>query len=51
MIHIRGEALRRDCHALNNVMQNEGVCPKCGSRHKKILGGQQFTLKEISFEE
>ncbi len=51
MIRIRGEALCRDCHAMYNVMQNEGVCPKCGSRYKKILGGQQFTLKELGFEE
>lgn len=51
MIRVRGEALCRDCNALYNVMQNEGVCPKCGSRYKKILGGQQFTLKEIGFEE
>lgn len=34
-----------------NVMQNEGMCPKCGSRNKKILGGQQFLLKEIGFVE
>lgn len=49
MIRPRGEGLCLDCHAMYNVMQNEGMCPKCGSRNKKILGGQQFLLKEIGF--
>ena len=30
-------------------MKNEGRCPKCGSREKKILGGQQFLVKEIGY--
>ena len=47
MIRPRGEGLCLDCHAMYNVMANEGRCPKCGSRNKKILGGQQFLLKEI----
>ena len=51
MIRPRGEGLCLDCHAMYNVMQNEGMCPKCGSRNKKILGGQQFLLKEICFVE
>ncbi len=51
MIRPRGEGLCLDCHAMYNVMQNEGMCPKCGSRNKKILGGQQFLLKEIGFVE
>lgn len=46
----RGEALCLDCNAIYNVMENEGRCPKCGSRFKKILGGQEFVLKEIGFE-
>lgn len=51
MIRPRGEGLCTDCYAMYNVMENEGVCPKCGSRNKKILGGQQFSLKEIGFVE
>ncbi|MDO4520470.1 MAG: hydrogenase maturation nickel metallochaperone HypA [Erysipelotrichaceae bacterium] len=51
ILTVRGEALCRECNALYNVAKNEGVCPKCGSRYKKILGGQQFTLREIGFEE
>ena len=30
-------------------MGEEGICPKCGSRNKKILGGRQFLLKEIGY--
>jgi Zn finger protein HypA/HybF involved in hydrogenase expression len=33
-----------------NIMASEGKCPKCGSIYKKILGGQQFLLKEIGYE-
>ena len=28
-------------------MEQKGVCPKCGSRRKTILGGQEFKVKEI----
>lgn len=51
MITARGEGLCLDCSAIYNVMRCEGRCPKCGSRYKKILGGQQFLLKEIGYEE
>lgn len=53
-LHIRmipGEALCQDCQTLYNVMRFEGACPKCGSRNKKILGGQQFLIKNIIVEE
>lgn len=49
IISVKGEALCQECQALYNVMKNEGVCPVCGSRRKKILGGRQFTLKEIGY--
>ena len=47
IISIPGEALCKECSAMYNVMRNEGRCPKCGSRSKTILGGQEFRLKEI----
>ncbi len=51
IIHtVPGEALCKDCSAMYNVLSNKGVCPKCGSRHKKILGGTQFALKEIGYK-
>ncbi|MCQ2461556.1 MAG: hydrogenase maturation nickel metallochaperone HypA [Clostridia bacterium] len=46
---VRGEGLCNECHALYNVFKNEGKCPKCGSRDKTILGGQEFKVKEIGF--
>ena len=46
---VRGQALCQECQSLYNVMRNEGRCPKCGSREKKILGGQQFLVKEIGY--
>ena len=46
---VRGQALCAECDTLYNVMKQEGRCPKCGSREKKILGGQQFLVKEIGY--
>jgi hydrogenase nickel incorporation protein HypA/HybF len=46
---ISGEALCDDCHTMYNVMRNEGKCPKCQSRYKTILGGQELVLKEIGY--
>ena len=46
---VRGQALCAECQSLYNVMKQEGRCPKCGSREKKILGGQQFLVKEIGY--
>ena len=51
IIQPRGEALCLDCNAIYQVMTCEGQCPKCHSRYKKILGGQQFLLKEIGYKE
>lgn len=48
---IRGEALCEECVSLYNVMKCEGKCPKCGSRSKKILGGQEFRIKEIGISD
>lgn len=47
---VPGEALCDECHALYNVMKNEGKCPKCSSRCKTILGGRDFVLKNILCE-
>ena len=46
---VKGEALCSSCHSLYGVMAHEGVCPKCKSREKKILGGQEFKIKEIGY--
>ena len=47
----RAEALCLECHALYDVMACEGVCPTCGSRVKKVLGGTDLVLKEIGVPE
>lgn len=46
---VRGEALCRECQTLYNVMRHKGCCPKCKSREKQILGGQEFLVKEIGY--
>lgn len=45
---IPGQALCKGCQSLFNVMKNEGVCPVCKSRDKTILGGTEFTIREIA---
>jgi len=44
-----GEGLCCNCHALYNVMKNNGKCPRCGSMSKKILGGTEINLTSIGF--
>lgn len=44
---IKGEALCKECRAMYNVMRTEGKCPKCGSREKTIIGGQDFRIEEL----
>ena len=42
-----GEGLCNDCNALYNIMKQEGRCPKCGSRNKTVLSGQEFKIIDI----
>ena len=44
---IKGEALCNECKSMYNVMRSEGKCPRCGSRQKTIIGGQEFKLEEL----
>lgn len=44
---IRGEALCKECNCMYNVMKAEGKCPRCKSREKTIIGGQEFILEEL----
>lgn len=46
---VRGQGLCTECDTLYNILKCEGKCPKCGSRDKKILGGQQFLVKDIGY--
>lgn len=46
---IKGQALCSECQSFYNVMTHEGVCPKCKSREKKIISGQEFKIKEMGY--
>jgi hydrogenase nickel incorporation protein HypA/HybF len=46
---VKGQAICEECQSLYNVMKNEGCCPNCKSRSKKILGGQEFLIKDIGY--
>lgn len=46
---VKGEAICEECQSLYNVMKNEGCCPNCNSKSKKILGGQEFLIKNIGY--
>ena len=42
-----GRGLCLDCGNMYNIFKNEGCCPKCKSREKKIISGQDLIIKEI----
>ena len=46
---VKGQATCNDCDAFYNVMKCQGICPKCGSRNKTIISGQQFLVKNIEY--
>ena len=46
---VPGEGLCLDCHCLYDIMQREGVCPRCGSREKKVLGGTDVQVLSIGY--
>jgi Zn finger protein HypA/HybF involved in hydrogenase expression len=33
------------------IVENEGICPSCGSVSKTVLSGQEFVIKEIRIKE
>lgn len=44
--------LRKDLiQYCSGFLWGQGECPRFGSRYKTILGGTQFELKEIGYEE
>ena len=42
-----GNGLCEQCGQVYNIVENKGVCPKCGSREKEILCGREFNIKEL----
>lgn len=49
IIQTKAEAVCLNCHTLYNVMKQKGVCPRCGSREKEMIGGQEFLIKELVY--
>ena len=47
---IPAKGLCRECLTMYDIAGQKGVCPKCGSRNKKILGGTGFILKSVEVE-
>lgn len=45
---IPGEGLCSECGCMYNVMRNEGKCPCCASREKKVLSGRDVRLISIA---
>lgn len=44
---VPGMAECDDCDEIYNVIENEGVCPSCGSMRKTVLSGRDFLIKEL----
>lgn len=42
-----GNAICRECSKVFNFIENEGKCPKCGSKDLELLCGKEFMIKEI----
>ncbi len=42
-----GNGICENCGQVYNIVENKGVCPKCGSREKEILCGKEFNIKEL----
>ncbi|MDN3678776.1 hydrogenase maturation nickel metallochaperone HypA [Vibrio tapetis subsp. quintayensis] len=40
-------AMCKQCHHVFNVIQNRSHCPECHSAEWGLLGGKEFTIKEI----
>ena len=44
---IKGIARCNDCGEDYYVVENEGICPECGSSKKEILTGKEFLIREV----
>ncbi len=45
--NIEGIGQCQQCGKQYNVLKEDGICPKCGCSHKKIIQGKDFIIKEI----
>ena len=44
---VPGLAECEECDEIFNVIEHKGYCPNCGSFHKTVLSGKDFTIREI----
>jgi hydrogenase nickel incorporation protein HypA/HybF len=42
-----GNGICKECNKVFNLIENNNICPKCGSKHWEILSGKEFMIKEI----
>ena len=42
-----GNGICKECNKVFNLLENNNICPKCGSKHWEILSGKEFMIKEI----
>jgi hydrogenase nickel incorporation protein HypA/HybF len=42
-----GNGICRKCSKVFNLIENDNICPKCGSKDWEILCGKEFMIKEI----
>jgi hydrogenase nickel incorporation protein HypA/HybF len=42
-----GNAICQGCSRVFNLLENEQICPRCGSCNWELLGGKEFLIKEI----
>ncbi|HHW23222.1 MAG TPA: hydrogenase maturation nickel metallochaperone HypA [Clostridiaceae bacterium] len=39
--------LCRDCNRVFGLVQNNGICPRCGTGNYEVLNGKELYIKEI----
>ena len=42
-----GNGMCQQCKHVFNVVENEGICPKCQSKKPEIISGKEFFIKEV----
>lgn len=42
-----GNGICKKCNKVFNLIENNNICPKCGSKDWDILCGKEFMIKEI----
>lgn len=46
---VPSEGLCQECYSLFNILKNNGCCPNCNSRNKKVLGGTEVRIRDIAY--